>query len=96
MPLNPVIEPGCEWTSPDNRGICGFCGKPEGGYARRDADGTWQPACWPCVKPNPQPPPMKKRATIGTVFTDLNEVDEPVQKKKNPGMAPSKHRPKVN
>ena len=96
MPLNPVIEPGCEWTSPENRGVCGFCGGEEGGYARRDADGNWQPACWPCVRPKTPLPPMQKRATIGTVFTDLNEVDEPVQKKKNPGMAPSKQRQKVN
>ena len=30
-------------------------------------------------------------------YTDLNETDEPEpKKKKNPGMAPSTHRPKVN
>jgi hypothetical protein len=97
MPLNPIIEPGCEWTSPDNRGRCAICGGKEGGYAKKDSDGNWLPMCWPCVKPKIQPPPMAKRATIGTVYTDLNETDEPEpKKKKNPGMAPSTHRPKVN
>lgn len=94
MPLNPVIEPGCEWTSPDNRGVCGFCGGEEGGYAKKDDAGHWQPACWPCVKPAvriPQP----KRERVGTVYTEDLDAEE-VVKKKNPGMAPSTHRPKVN
>lgn len=96
MPLHPVIEPGCEWTAPGARGICGFCGKEEGGYAKKDASGKWQPACWSCVKPNPQPPPMVKRATIGTVYTDIDADEPEVKKKKNPGLAPSTYRPKVN
>jgi len=96
MPLNPVIEPGCEWTSPDNRGRCALCPGEEGGYAKKDANGKWQPLCWNCVRPKNPPPPMQKRATIGTVYTDIN-VDEPEPpKKKNPGLAPSTHRPKVN
>lgn len=95
MPLNPVIEPGCEWTSPDNRGVCGFCGKPEGGYALRAEDGTWKPACWPCAKPKNPPPHQTKKKPVGTVFTEDLDTEE-VVKKKNPGMAPSNHRPRVN
>ncbi len=93
MQSNP-IEPGTEWTSPEKRGVCGFCGKEEGGYAKKDAYGKWQPACWPCARPKNPPPPMKKRATIRIVYTEI-EVDEPAPKKKNPGLAPSNHRPKV-
>lgn len=96
MGLNPVIEPGCEWTSPDNRGVCGFCGKEEGGYAKRDANGKWQPACWPCVRPTTAAAPQAKRATVGTVYTDVDADEPEVKKKKNPGMPPSTHRPKVN
>jgi hypothetical protein len=93
--LKHVIEPGTEWTSPDNRGICGFCGKEEGGYALRDENGKWQPACWPCAKPKNAVVPQRKRATVGTVYTDV-DADEPEEKKKkNPGMAPCKSRPKV-
>lgn len=95
MPLNPVIEPGCEWTSPGNRGVCGFCGDEEGGYAIRNKDGKWTPACWPCARPKNPPPPLEKRPSIGTVYTDIDAEPEPT-KKKNPGIAPSKHRPKVN
>jgi hypothetical protein len=94
MPLNPVIEPGCEWTDPDHRGVCGFCGGEEGGYAKKDAKGVWQPACWPCVKPLKQLVP-EKRVIVGTVYTEI-EPDEPAPKKKSPGLAPSTYRPKVN
>jgi hypothetical protein len=94
--FNPAIEPGTEWTSPDNRGVCGFCGGEEGGYAKRDANGKWQPSCWPCVKPTGPRAPQAKRVMVGTVYTDV-DVDEPeIKKKKNLGMAPSTHRPKVN
>ena len=95
MPINPIVEPGCEWTSPDNRGKCGFCGKEEGGYAKRDANGVWQPACWPCVKPEKSLRP-EKRKPVGTVYTEDLDIEEIIKKKKNPGMAPSTHRPKVN
>ncbi len=81
MPLNPVIEPGCEWTSPENRGVCGFCGGEEGGYAKRDENGKWQPACWPCVRPATSEATQLKRATVGTTYTDDNEVDKPTAPK---------------
>lgn len=96
MPLNPVIEPGCEWTSPDTRGVCGFCGKEEGGYAKKNVDGKWTAACWPCVRPANSGDAQPKRATVGTVYTEDTDLDEPKPKKKNPGMVPSTHRPKVN
>jgi hypothetical protein len=96
MPLNPVVEPGCEWTSPDNRGKCGFCGGEEGGYAKKDANGVWQPACWNCVKPEKHIT-QEKRKPVGTVYTEDKDADETeVKKKKNPGIAPSSYRPKVN
>jgi len=97
MSLNPTIEPGCEWTSPDNRGKCGFCGKEEGGYARKDANGTWQPACWNCVKPA-QKTVQEKRKSVGTVFTEDLDTDVAIKKRereKNPGLPPSTTRPKV-
>lgn len=89
-----VVEPGCEWTSPDNRGVCGFCGKAEGGYAKRDANGKWQPACWPCVKPATSVVP-EKRKPVGTVFTEDLDAEEKISKKVK-GIAPSTYRPKVN
>lgn len=70
MPLNPIVEPGCEWTSPDNRGVCGFCGGEEGGYAKCDESGKWQPACWNCVKPTNASAPQPKRAKVGTTVTE--------------------------
>jgi hypothetical protein len=96
MPLNPVIEPGCEWTSPDNRGVCVGCGGVEGGYAKRDPMGHWRAFCWACVKPVNAGAAQPKREMVGTVYTDIDaeEIEKP--KKKNPGMAPSKNRPKVN
>jgi hypothetical protein len=93
--MSQSIESGLEWTSPDNRGKCGFCGGVEGGYAKRDAEGVWQAACWPCVKPAKQLSP-EKRKPVGTVYTEDLDAEEVVQKKKNPGLAPSTYRPKVN
>lgn len=96
MPLNPVVEPGCEWTSPDNRGVCGFCGGEEGGYAKKDANGKWQPACWPCVRPEKSGAAQPKRERVGTIYTEDQDTEEIIKKKKNPGLAPSTYRPKVN
>lgn len=48
MPQRPV-EPGTEHSF--KQGTCGFCGKKEEGYAKRDVDGNWKPSCWACVKP---------------------------------------------
>ena len=88
-------DPALDYTGPENRGVCGFCGKEENGYAKRDADGKWQAACWPCVKPATFGAPQPKREMVGTVYTDV-DADEPEKpKKKNPGMAPSTHRLKV-
>lgn len=95
MPLNPIIDPGCEWTSPDNRGVCAGCGGTEGGYAKRDPMGHWRPFCWSCVKPEMQSQPQK-RNQVGTVYTEDLDTEEIIKKKKNPGMPPSTHRPKVN
>jgi hypothetical protein len=88
-------DEGLTWTTPENRGTCFFCGGIEGGYAKKDANGAWQPSCWPCVRPKNPPPPPEKRASIGTVYTEIG-VDEEPTKKKNPGISPSKYRPKVN
>lgn len=90
-------DPALEYTGPENRGICGFCGGEEGGYAKKDAKGKWQAACWPCVRPTSAGAPQPKRVLVGTVYTDDSaDEDEKPQKKKSPGMAPSTYRPKVN
>ena len=88
-----MVDTALDYTGPENRGVCGFCGKEENGYAKRDANGNWQAACWPCVKPAGRMK-QEKRVQVGTTYTDVDEPE--VKKKKNPGMAPSTHRPKVN
>jgi len=86
-----------DYTGPENRGTCGFCGGEEGGYAKKDDNGKWQAACWPCVRPGGAGAAQPKRKLVGTVFTDVDSDDnEKPRTKKSPGMAPSTHRPKVN
>lgn len=89
------------YTSPENRGLCGFCGKEEGGYAKQDSKGKWQAACWPCVRPAAANAPQPKRHMIRSLTTnsvivtgDPDENPAPI-KGKAPGMAPSSYRPKV-
>lgn len=87
-----------DYTFPGERGVCGFCGKEENGYAKKDPSGTWAAACWPCVRPTAAGAAQPKRNTVGTTYTDVDaDIDtEKVIAKKNPGMVPSTHRPKVN
>ena len=88
---------GTEYTFPEARGVCGFCGEEENGYAMRDANGKFKAACWKCVTKDRVVSPQEKRKPVGTVFTeDLDEEAVVVNKTKNPGLAPSTHRPKVN
>jgi hypothetical protein len=82
-----------EYTEPGSRGVCGFCGKDEQGYAKKDSKNVWQASCWACVKPEKVGASQVKRETVGTVFTEEEPPEPP--KKKNPGLAPSTHRPKV-
>jgi hypothetical protein len=89
------LEPALEYTFPGARGICGFCGQEENGYAKRDAEGAWQAACWVCVRPAVRAK-QEKRAFVGTVYTEVDAEEFEKPKKKNPGLAPSGHRPKVN
>lgn len=49
--VNPDIISPLAWTSPVARGKCFFCGRDEGGYAKKDANGDWQASCWPCIDP---------------------------------------------
>jgi len=84
------------YTGPENRGECGFCHGEEGGYAKRDSEGNWQAACWPCVKPESSGTTLQKRAVVGTVFTDTNATDDKPETRKSRGVAPSSHRPKTN
>ena len=93
-----VANDATTYTFPDGRGTCGFCGKEEGGYAKKDAAGKWQAACWKCVRPAEVGASQVKRKIVGTVFTDVDaDVDvELPAKKKNPGIPPSNYRPKVN
>jgi hypothetical protein len=85
-----------DYTGPENRGECGFCHKEEGGYAKKDADGTWQAACWLCVKPESSGAAQTKRAPVGSTFTDTNDADTDKPAKKSRGIAPSSHRPKTS
>lgn len=57
-------------TSPDLRGQCGFCGKEENGYAKRDAAGKWVAACWLCVRPTIAGTAQSKRKLVGTIYTE--------------------------
>lgn len=87
-----------DYTFPTSRDTCGFCGKEENGYAKKDSNGRWHAACWLCVKPASAGAAQSKRQTVGTIFTSIDDDkdDEKPIKKKNPGIAPSNYRPKVN
>lgn len=84
------------YSFPEDRGSCGFCGKEENGYAKRDDSGNWLSACWPCVKPENAGASQQKRTPVGTTFTeDLDAEDRVVKKPKAIGIAPASRRPKV-
>lgn len=51
-------------TDPENRGVCGFCGGEEGGYAKKNSSGKWQAACWDCVKPEKVGSSQTKRKIV--------------------------------
>jgi len=92
--MKEITDPALEYTSPEDRGKCGFCGKGEGGYAKQK-NGKWVPACWNCIKPEPQAP--QKRNLVGSILEEDRDAEEKivVDKKKAPGMAPSTYRPAV-
>jgi hypothetical protein len=94
-----ILDPELAYTFPESRGKCGFCGKEENGYAKRDEKtGKVKAACWKCVRPAAASAPQAKRKPVGTVFvdTDLDVVAAPEpEKKKAPGLAPSTYRPAV-
>ena len=75
MPLADLVK-ALEWTSPEDRGICGFCGKEENGYAKKDDKGKWLSACWDCVRPASAGAPQPKRKLVGTTFTDTDKDPE--------------------
>lgn len=92
-----MVDSGTDYTFPEERGVCGFCGAEENGYAMRDSNGKFKAACWKCINKDRVPSEQAKRKIVGTVFTEDLDVEEVVVKKtKNPGLAPSTHRPKVN
>jgi hypothetical protein len=88
------MDPALVYTFPEDRGKCGFCGGEENGYAKRDANGKWQAACWKCVRPESSSATQVKREKVGTIYTEELEEEKP-KVKKNPGIPPSTHRPKV-
>jgi hypothetical protein len=90
-----ALDSALAYTFPEERGVCGFCGKEEGGYAKRDSNGKWQAACWKCVKPEHAGSSQVKRETVGTAFTETSVEEEKPKVKKNPGIPPSTHRAKV-
>jgi len=59
-------------TFPEARGTCGFCGREENGYAKKDSSGKWVAACWKCVKPANAGAAQTKRKMVGTVYTDTD------------------------
>jgi hypothetical protein len=90
-----------DYTFPENRGTCGFCGEPEDGYAKKDNAGRFQAACWPCINKDRVISDQPKRKPVGTVFTEDLDTDDQISKrekaaKKAQGIAPSDYRPKVN
>lgn len=88
---------GTIYTFTEDRGTCGFCGKEENGYAKRNANGEFQAACWACVNKDRVISEQQKRKPVGTTFTEDKDLDEvKPAAKKNPGVAPSTYRPKVN
>ena len=94
-----ITDPALVYTSPDNRGKCGFCGKGEQGYAKRDTDGKFRASCWFCVKPLVLLEPQKRKQVGSIQYEDLDTDDrlvaEELKKKKSPGLAPSSYRPEV-
>lgn len=87
-------EQALDYTTPENRDTCGFCGGTENGYAKKDANGEWQAACWMCVRPE-KSLEQPKRETVGTVYTEEEPEEDRPKTKRAPGMAPSR-RPKTN
>jgi len=81
-----------DYTTPDTRGVCGFCGREEGGYAKQK-NGVWVAACWKCVKPTTTSADQKRKP-VGTVYTEDLDVEEKLPSKA-PGLSPSTYRPKV-
>lgn len=59
-----------KWTP--TGGKCFFCPKPDSGYALKDNNGNWQPACWDCVKTQTNWKPQK-------------DEKKPLNKKENNG-----------
>jgi hypothetical protein len=82
MPSQP-IEPGTEWTPEPVP--CGFCGKPDEGYAKKDKDGKWKPSCWACVRPKnpPKPPELRKKPKAQVLEETHQEVVVAVEKKED-------------
>ncbi len=91
-------NPALTHTEPGNRGVCGFCGQEEGGYAKKNPNGAWKASCWKCVKPvGDFPQPKRKPVGSSLIVADADADIKPAEvKKKAPGMAPSTHRPKVS
>ena len=76
-----IIERGCEHTDPENRGICHFCHKQEDGYAMRDINGKFQPACHVCIRRDCIDMPETKRKQVGITFIEDLDTDEALAKK---------------
>jgi hypothetical protein len=92
-----IMVDATAYTSPEDRGTCGFCGKPEDGYTKRDANGKQTASCWACINKERVISDQPKRQLVGTTFTpDADEEPPTTAKKKSPGVAPSTYRPKVN
>lgn len=72
MPIADAIG----YTFPDARGICGFCGGEENGYAKRDDNGKMKAACWSCINKDRILVEQQKRKKVGTIFTEDLDVEK--------------------
>jgi hypothetical protein len=73
-----------DYTTPEDRGVCGFCGKEENGYAMKDSDGKFKSACWNCIKKDRVISDQPKREQVGTAYTEDLDADDKIAP--NPGM----------
>jgi len=80
MVVKEPTDPALRYTSPENRGVCGFCGAEEGGYAKRDESGNWQASCWACVRPAAASAPQPKRRLIGSLANNAVVVSDDAER----------------
>jgi hypothetical protein len=74
-------NPEIAWTSPENRGPCGFCLNSEDGFAMADENGVMKAACGECVDKTRTEDKQVKRTNVGTIFTEDLDTDIEIKKR---------------